>query len=398
MLLTSVVIYVNNKLTWDCTVIDHTKDATDRGLLERVGLESHPNSSSTFSETDDENTSLENESHGSPETGSWTTRFFNKKNAAQYARGLGHLLGSCGVSDLRIGAGDSLQRKFVAKNAFFDFCLYLIGSLGLLVTTAMLGLQRYLVKRNATMPNNVAITWVGTGAVMIAAILIAAWILPRPYAEYSYAENPFKFESKSWWGASKNPVGTEGKKKGNSGGNKQEQSKSRGGNSQQKKSSSQQTKSKSDSRSDSRASRKASGKQSGGKQSQQSKSQQSKSQQSKSQQSKSQQSKSQQSKSQQSKSQGNKSQGKQIAGKQIAGKQIPTKQTKKTPSNPPSLHPRIENPERIEASLKTHKSLIHEMRNQTRNRLIRKTNPNKQTSKIKRKKVAIQAVTILRKL
>ena len=300
LLLTSVVIYVNNKLTWDCTVIDHTKDATDRGLLERVGLESHPNSSSTFSETDDENTSLENESHGSPETGSWTTRFFNKKTPPNTPGVWVIYLALAAFPIYGLGQG-FITEEIRRQNAFFDFCLYLIGSLGLLVTTAMLGLQRYLVKRNATMPNNVAITWVGTGVVMIAAILIAAWILPRPYAEYSYAENPFKFESKSWWGASKNPVGTEGKKKGNSGGNKQEQSKSRGGNSQQKKSSSQQTKSKSDSRSDSRASRKASGKQSGGKQSQQSKSQQSKSQQSKSQQSKSQGNKSQGNKSQQSK-------------------------------------------------------------------------------------------------
>lgn len=272
LLLTSVVIYVNNKLTWDCTVIDHTKDATDRGLLERVGLESHPNSSSTFSETDDENTSLENESHRSSEPGSWTTRFFKKKTPPNTPGVWVIYLALAAFPIYGLGQG-FITEEIRRQNAFFDFCLYLIGALGLLVTTAMLGLQRYLVKRNATMPNNVAITWVGTGVVMIAAILIAAWILPRPHAEYTYAENPFKFESKSWWGASKNPVGTEGKKKGDSGGNKQEQSKSRGENSQQKKSSSQQTKSNSNSQSDSKASRKASAKQPQGSKSQGSKSQ-----------------------------------------------------------------------------------------------------------------------------
>ena len=299
VLLVAVVIYVNNKLTWDCTVIDHTKDSTDRGLLERIGLDSDVESESDEDEEEDTNRKNDGQerSENGPETSSWTTRFFSKKKPPNTPGVWVIYMALAAFPIYGLGQG-FITEEIRRQNAFFDFCLYLVGALGLLVTTAMLGLQRYLIRRKASMPNNVAITWVATGVVMIAAILIAAWILPRPYAEYAYAENPFKFEQKSWWGSSKNPVGSEGKKEGGSGGNKNEKSESRGGNSKQKGNSSQKSSRRSKADSNSKSGSQTSGKQSGGKKSQGSKSQGSKSQGSKSQGSKSQGSKSQGSKSQ----------------------------------------------------------------------------------------------------
>ncbi|MEE2642176.1 MAG: hypothetical protein VX768_16220 [Planctomycetota bacterium] len=229
--------WFNNKLTWDCSVIDNTKDSTDRGLLARIGMdnETHVATSPEDADNQNSNAGFENEdltlgtsTEEDSKAEAWTQRFFSKKKLPNTPGVWVLILSLAAFPIFGFGQGflaDELRRQ----NAFFDFCLYLIGGLGLLVTTAMMGLQRYLQRRQATMPNSVALSWVACGVAMIGVILFFAWVLPRPYSEYAIAENPFKFTHQSQWGSSRNPVGSEGKDDGQ-GGNRDDSSQNKTGN------------------------------------------------------------------------------------------------------------------------------------------------------------------------
>lgn len=231
-----VIWWFNSKLTWDCTVIDQTKDSTDRGLLSRFGFNSDRLDSLKEEARDASDSAAalgttDNDSQSKNE--SWTQRLMSRKKAPNTPGVWVLILSLAAFPIFGIGQGfigDEVRRQ----NAFFDFCLYLIGGLGLLVTTAMVGLQRYLQKRNATMPNSVAITWVVSGVIMIGAILISAWMLPRPYSEYSFAENPFKLTRQSKWQSSRYAVGSEGKDDGNGGNQDSSAKKNKSGSGQSK--------------------------------------------------------------------------------------------------------------------------------------------------------------------
>lgn len=269
-----IIWWFNSKLTWDCTVIDHSKDSTDQGLLQRLGVASDQLSEEEpidDMEPDELGTSDPEDKENLEKDQAWTQRFFSRKRRPNTPGVWVLYLSLAAFPIFGIGQGfiSDLSRR---ENAFIDFCLYMVGGLGLLVTTALMGLQRYLARRNATMPNGVAVSWIGLGIAMIAGILITGWLLPRPYAEYSIAENPFKWTRQSSWQSSRNPIGSDGKKSENSGGqdqrqpNKQESNKqtgsSQGGN-QGKQGSQSQSKQPSSSKSKSSGKREAKTKSSG---------------------------------------------------------------------------------------------------------------------------------------
>jgi hypothetical protein len=78
------------------------------------------------------------------------------------------------------------SRRFVFKLLF----VYVAAALGLLLTTSFLGLRRYLRQRRIEMPTQMAGAWLGTGAIMIVALLLFCMILPRRNAEYSISDLP----------------------------------------------------------------------------------------------------------------------------------------------------------------------------------------------------------------
>ncbi|MEC9093771.1 MAG: hypothetical protein VX438_13750, partial [Planctomycetota bacterium] len=211
-LLIAVIWWFNSKLTWDCTVIDNTKDSTDRGLLSRLRWDNQTDKTAVDQAADADKT-LGTSTENPEKTDSWTQRLFAKKNIPNTPGVWVLILSLAAFPIFGFGQGllnDDLRRQ----HAFLYFCVYLVGGLGLLVTTALVGLQRYLQRRNATMPNSVAISWVLCGSLMIGAILIVAWFLPRPSTEYSIAENPFKLETKSRLPTSPTPILNEGKEDG----------------------------------------------------------------------------------------------------------------------------------------------------------------------------------------
>src|SRR5207237_7622608 len=68
--------------------------------------------------------------------------------------------------------------------AFWLMVIYVGSGLGLLLTTCLLGMRRYLRQRRLQMPVAMTSLWLGSGVALIAAFLLAGALLPRPLAEY----------------------------------------------------------------------------------------------------------------------------------------------------------------------------------------------------------------------
>jgi hypothetical protein len=96
-----------------------------------------------------------------------------------------------GIGQLFIPAGDLSARQ----DAFNLLCIYTGSGLGLLMATSFLGLRRYLRQRRQEMPLSIVNLWLTIGGLMIAGVMLAAMLLPRPNAEYAISEPPFRIGS-----------------------------------------------------------------------------------------------------------------------------------------------------------------------------------------------------------
>lgn len=187
IVLIALVWWCAHRLTWDCTFIEDEEDASGEGLLDRMGSDEEkvPPPRKRANELDkDEATSplwkrlLVGE--GGPHTpGVWVLYF---SLAALPLFGIGQLL---------IPSSDVAGRRY----GFTLLFIYVAAGLSLLVTTSFLGFRRYLRQRQVEMPAPMAITWVATGGVLIAVIMILAMLLPRPAAEYTVAKLPWEMTS-----------------------------------------------------------------------------------------------------------------------------------------------------------------------------------------------------------
>lgn len=181
--LLSLTWWFARQLTWDCTHIDPERDASDRGVLEASGLggvdrpEADPVQEAVEEEEfdDAENQGIlarfqrwQEQRRKRPHTpGVWVVYF---ALAALPIFGLGQAL---------IPVEDRSRRVF----SFAMMVLYVGSAMGLLLTTAFLGLRRYLEQRNLRIPPRMAGLWLGIGSALIVAFLLVAALLPRPASE-----------------------------------------------------------------------------------------------------------------------------------------------------------------------------------------------------------------------
>lgn len=188
-----IVAWCADKLTWDCTLIDESEDASGEGLLQVAGVADE-------AELKDDNTAApstdsEAESDGRADKKKvpfWKRLFTNESERAgkPHAPGLWVVYFSLaalplyGFGQLWIPASDETSRHF----AFQCLLVYVGAALGLLLMTSFLGLRRYLRQRNIEMPTAMAATWVGMGSAIAIGILVFAMLLPRPQGDYSIAE------------------------------------------------------------------------------------------------------------------------------------------------------------------------------------------------------------------
>jgi hypothetical protein len=174
-----------HRLTWDCTYIDDTVDASGKGVLEAAGLDEQAEDRESKME-DSEDESMESSSPGllgwldryrryreqqlrKPHTpGVWIVYF---SLAALPLYGLGQAVIPAAAADRR-------------RYAFWLMVCYVASGLGLLLTTSYLGLRRYLRQRKLRMPLAMTRVWLVLGGTLVVGMMVVGALLPRPYAEY----------------------------------------------------------------------------------------------------------------------------------------------------------------------------------------------------------------------
>jgi hypothetical protein len=175
--LIGLVWWCAHRLTWDCTNIDEETDVDAQGLLQATGLEDKPETA----------TPAEEEKPKEPET-MWQ-RWQRYREERKKKRTLGvwvvyfslAALPLFGLGQALIPAEDAERRQ----SSFWLMIAYVGCGLGLLLTTCFLSLRRYLRQRRLQMPAAMTGTWLTVGGMLIAGLLIAGAVLPRPEAEYS---------------------------------------------------------------------------------------------------------------------------------------------------------------------------------------------------------------------
>lgn len=186
--LIGLILWCANKLTWDCTVIDEQQDASGEGLLQTVGMDDEP------SLADAGNAELEGTTGGVPSEEpprSLWQRFVAARNK-KHAPGVWVVYFSMAALPIfGIGQGFMFHQSEASRRFVFKLLVvYVAAALGLLLTTSFLGLRRYLRQRRIEMPAQMTGAWLGTGAVMIVALLLFCMLLPRRNAEYSISDLP----------------------------------------------------------------------------------------------------------------------------------------------------------------------------------------------------------------
>lgn len=193
IVLLGLVWWSAHKLTWDCTLIDDNEDASGEGLMQHIGVD----------DLVTEELVTENELLADDET--------NKKKTP-HTPGLWVLYFSLaalplfGIGQKWIPVSDVGRRQY----AFGLLAVYVAAGLALLVTTSFLGLRRYLRQRRIEMPTPMAATWVVTGGVLIAVVMLLAALVPRPNAEYAISQVPWQVEAPSDLAASRTSFGEDG--------------------------------------------------------------------------------------------------------------------------------------------------------------------------------------------
>ena len=187
------------KLTWDCTLIDESQDASGEGLLQTAGLEDSDRGvvagSVDRKQTDPPTTTTDSilpPERDSGDRKTWWRRFVERRRRP-HAPGLWVVYFSLAALPL-FGLGQAfipLSKTGSRRYAFTLLCVYVAAALGLLLTTSFLGLRRYLRQRRLEMPLPMAGTWLVTGAALIAGVLLLTALLPRPNAEYEISQLPF---------------------------------------------------------------------------------------------------------------------------------------------------------------------------------------------------------------
>jgi hypothetical protein len=176
--LIAVVWWSASKLVLDCTNVDEDTDMSGEGLLQASGLESPRAEKAEPAPPAEAKTNL-----------NWWERYQRYRGAKEKKRTLGVWIVYFSLAALPLfGLGQSLippsdvERR---RASFWLLAVYVASGLGLLMTTCFLGLRRYLRQRRLQMPAAMTGVWLTCGVVLIAALLGAAAVIPRPSAEYS---------------------------------------------------------------------------------------------------------------------------------------------------------------------------------------------------------------------
>jgi hypothetical protein len=182
-MLIGVVWWSSNRLVRDCTFIDDKRTGSGKGLLAAAGWEKRLGVRPDVVED-----IQEDERRYAPGMAGWYERYDQWRKSREkkpHTPGLTVVYFSLaalpifGLGQAMIPADEAARRAFTFRLA----AMYVGSGLGLLLTTSFLGLRRYLRQRKMQMPVSMTATWLGLGAVVIAAFVVVGALIPRPYSE-----------------------------------------------------------------------------------------------------------------------------------------------------------------------------------------------------------------------
>ncbi len=239
LILIVIIWWSAHRLTWDCTLIDDSVDASGAGLLEAAGLENRSAPKPTTRvQTVEEPEKRKKKQKDPGGLWGWFQRYRRHRQEAgkkPHAPGVWVVYFSLaalpiyGVGQSQIPPEETDRRRYV----FWLMCIYVGSGLGLLLTTSFLGLRRYLRQRSLTMPAAVTSIWLMLGASLVAAFLFFGAILPRPGAPVPLLEWAGLTGSQSKKASRQAQVGDPGSDQGRSTGQKgKAQPKDKGGGTQ----------------------------------------------------------------------------------------------------------------------------------------------------------------------
>jgi hypothetical protein len=207
--LMALVWWSAHKLTWDCTHIDEKRESSGRGLLSAAGLDAdeqaNPDGAAGGANAPaNPDRKVGGEKGGAKEPkkkkkkarkGQYDSRLwdwiekYKSHRAAQ--RKAGHTPGVWvlyfalaalplfALGQSLIDPDDDKRRRAT----FIQMGVYIASALGLLVTTSLLGVRRYLRQRKAKIPLTMTASWLGLGGLLIVVFLALGAFLPRPHSE-----------------------------------------------------------------------------------------------------------------------------------------------------------------------------------------------------------------------
>jgi hypothetical protein len=193
LFLIAITWWCAHRLTWDCTLIDDSVDASGAGLLEVAGLEQNKDREQVEAPADSEQQKKGKKSRKN-ETGGfigWWERYRQQRDQRPHAPGVWIVYFSLaalplfGLGHAIISASSPDSEKMAARHAyvFWLMVIYVGSGLGLLLTTSFLGLRRYLRQRGLKMPVTMTGVWLTAGGILAAVLLILGAWLPRPHAD-----------------------------------------------------------------------------------------------------------------------------------------------------------------------------------------------------------------------
>ncbi|MFI4873782.1 MAG: hypothetical protein ACIALR_00480, partial [Blastopirellula sp. JB062] len=178
-----------NRLTYDCTLVDDSRDTSQKGLMQWIGADFQLEASSQSPPLPDDSAAAEKSQP--PEKSNRLWELINP-TSTQFAPGVWVIYFSMAALPL-FGLGQAFEPSGAPAlrwRLFLYLFTYVAAGLGLLMTTSFLSLRRYLSRRKLSMPLSMTAVWLGSGAILIAAMMIFTAMLPRPHAEYELARIP----------------------------------------------------------------------------------------------------------------------------------------------------------------------------------------------------------------
>jgi hypothetical protein len=180
--------WLSHQLTHSCTHIDEKAESTGTGVLQAAGLERGP-AIPLVAEGADPPPKIKRDKKRPPKA-TWWRRYQSFREERKRKQPPGVWVVYFALAALPIfGLGQALVDVTDAQRRTYGFWLmtvYVASSLGLLVTTAFLGLRRYLRQRRLEMPKTVTTAWLTLGGVLLVAFVVIGAALPRPQAEHSF--------------------------------------------------------------------------------------------------------------------------------------------------------------------------------------------------------------------